>query len=120
MASLFPILAFSQAKDRSRAHEPYEVGIFEKKGQVANGQDSPNVFGQRQELHAWVWTVSVGDTIYELRGIYGDKWLSELPIGSKVEISIGGKHHDRAWIHFDGKKVEAEFEIIGTSMRPKP
>jgi hypothetical protein len=119
MALLFLIFAFSQAKDRSRAHEPYEVGIFEKKGQVTSGQDSTNVFGQRQELRTWVWTVSVGDTIYELRGIYGDKWLSELPIGSKVEIAVGGKHHDRAWIHFDGKKAEAEFEIVGTSMRPK-
>jgi hypothetical protein len=52
VAVLLPSLAFSEAKDRWRAHEPSEVGIIEKKGQVANGQDSPNVFGQRQELHA--------------------------------------------------------------------
>jgi hypothetical protein len=120
MAVLFPSLALSQAKDRSRAHEPYEVGVFEKKAQVANGQDSPNVLGERKELYASVWTISVGDTIYDLRAVYGSKWLSEMPIGSKVEIAIGGKHHDRAWIHFDGKRAEAEFEIVGTSMRPKP
>jgi hypothetical protein len=108
------------ANDRSRLHAPYQEGIFEKKSQVADGQDSPNAFGQKRELRAWVWTISIGDMVYELRGIFGDKWLSELPIGSKVEISIGGKHQDRAWIHFDGKKSEAEFEIIGTSIKAKP
>jgi hypothetical protein len=116
----FATPTFNQAKDRSRAHAPYEVGIFEKKEQIANGQDSPNAFGERRELRQWVWTVSIGDTLYELRGIYGDKWLSELSIGSKVEIAIGGKHRDRAWIHFDGKKSEAEFEIVGTSTRARP
>jgi hypothetical protein len=106
---IVPFTAFGQ-KDRSRAHAPYEVGTFEKKSQIVDGRDS----------RTWVWTVSVGDTVYDLRGAYGDKWLSELPVGSKVEIAIGGKHHDEAWIHFDGKNVEAAFVIIGTSVRPRP
>lgn len=88
-------------------HSPYQTGVFEKKYQRDKGL----------EAHEWVWVVSINDTVYELRGIYGDRWLSELPIGSPVKISVGGKHLDRAWIHFDGKRTDAEFAIVGTSKR---
>jgi hypothetical protein len=100
---VFTLLLCGVARaDHAHAHAPYQTGVFEKKAVIDR---------------AWVWTVSVGDTLYDLHGAYGDAWLSEMPIGSKVEITVGGKHNDRAWIHFEGKNSEASFIVVGTSVR---
>ena len=117
MVFLLLAVRVGAATDHSREHAPYKTGVIEKKVQVTTGQDSPNALGQRRDLHGWIWTVSVDDTLYDLRCMYGEKWLSELPLGSKVEISIGGKHNDRAWIHIDGKSSEVTLEIVGTSRK---
>ena len=117
MVFLLLAVKVGAATDHSREHAPYKTGVIEKKAQVTTGQDSPNALGQRRDLHGWIWTVSVDDTLYVVLPTNRDLDLRTEGQLAKPFLAVHASQVDRAWIHIDGKSSEVTLEIVGTSRK---